>query len=227
MIFFELWPSVIAGLTVSVLHAAIPTHWLPFVLAGRSQSWSYKKTISILLIAGLGHVLTTTLIGAAVVWFGVTLNSNFESILIYLSAFSVFCFGLYNIIQYKRGYQHSHCDHVHHHNHDHTRFAKDGWAILSLLSLLTFSPCEAFLPVYVSAWPLGWSGFLVLSVTLAVGTLSAMILFTTLMHISFKKFNDQFKFQWLENHEKLVTGLVLILLALVICLTHVLFPHQH
>src|SRR5262249_6816494 len=35
----------------------------------------------------------------------------------------------------------------------------DRTAILSLLALLTFSPCEGFLPVYVSAIRFGWGGF--------------------------------------------------------------------
>ena len=52
------------GFTVAFFHAAIPTHWLPFVMASRSQKWSWSKTQSILLISGFGHVIMTTLLGA-------------------------------------------------------------------------------------------------------------------------------------------------------------------
>jgi hypothetical protein len=55
------------------------------------------------------------------------------------------------------------------------------WAAISgLLVMLTFSPCEAFLPVYLSGVQFGWAGFFVLSGILAAGTLAGMTLFTWL-----------------------------------------------
>ena len=87
--------------------------------------------------------------------------------------------------------------------------AKDGWAILSLLSLLTFSPCESFLPVYLSAVGYGWQGFVILSLTLAIGTLVTMVGFTW---ISMKTIT-KIKLDWLEDHEHLITGIGLIALA--------------
>ena len=32
------------GFTVAFFHAAIPTHWLPFVLVSRARGWSRGKT---------------------------------------------------------------------------------------------------------------------------------------------------------------------------------------
>jgi nickel/cobalt transporter (NicO) family protein len=43
------------GFTVAFFHAAIPTHWLPFVAAGRAQRWSYSKTLLITALAGTGR----------------------------------------------------------------------------------------------------------------------------------------------------------------------------
>lgn len=205
-------PFMITGMTVSLLHAALPTHWLPFVLAAKTQKWAYRKLITILLIAGLGHILTTTVLGAAVVWFSMKLNENFEHAFTIVAAASIFFFGVYYIVQFFQGKRHSHCHHNHPHEHDYTISARDGWAILSLLSLLTFSPCESFLPVYVSAWHTGWIGFFVLSGVLAVGTLTAMIVFTSLAYFGLQKV----RFQFLENFEKLIIGTVLIILSLVV-----------
>jgi len=223
MIQLELIPVLITGLTVAVLHASLPTHWLPFVLASRSQKWSYKKTFSILLIAGSGHVFTTTLIGAAVIWFGITFHGWLEQWLVSVAALSVALAGFYNIVQHFRGYHHSHCDHSHPHHHDYKKAAKDGWAILSLLSLLTFSPCESFLPIYVSAWPLGWPGFLWLSAILAAGTLIAMTVFMTIVFYG----TQQLKLKWLEDYEKLIIGIILVSLSVMIYLTEIIFPHHH
>lgn len=217
----HLIPFIITGLTVSLLHAALPTHWLPFVLAAKTQKWPYKKVLAILMIAGTGHILTTTVIGAGVVWFSMKINENFERLFMLAASLSIFLFGLYYIVQFFRGQRHSHCHHHHPHEHDYAKNAKDGWAILSLLSLLTFSPCESFLPVYVSAWQTGWIGFFILSGVLALGTLTAMIIFTSLAYFGLK----QIRFQFLENFEKLIIGAILIMLSLVVYIME--SGHQH
>lgn len=208
----SLLPFILTGLTVSILHASIPTHWLPFVLAGRAQKWSYKRTLSVLFVAGMGHVLTTSLIGAGVVWFGLHLHERFEHSLVIVASLIVFSFGLYNVVQYFRGYRHSHCDHHHPHEHDYSKNAKDGWAILSLLLLLTLSPCHAFIPIYISAWSTGWTGFYILTLTLGLGTLLSMMVFTTLAYLGMR----QLRLQWLEEHEKLIAGVLLILLSFLV-----------
>lgn len=221
MILNELWPFLLTGLTVSILHAALPTHWLPFVLAGRTQKWSYQRTVSILLIAGSGHILTTSAIGAAVVWFGLQMNENFQQVMTIVASLSVLGFGIYNLYQHFHGIKHSHCDHTQPHHHDYQVNSKDGWAVLSLLSLLTFSPCESFLPIYVSAWKTGWIGFAALTAVLSLGTMLAMFSFMSMFYFSLK----QFKMTWLEDNEKLMMGSILILLSIVIYFLEV--SHNH
>lgn len=221
MISNQLWPFLLTGLTVSILHAALPTHWLPFVLAGRTQKWSYARTVSILLIAGSGHILTTSLIGAAVVWMGLQMNENFQQTMTLVAAGSVLSFGIYNLWQHFHGIKHSHCSHSEPHHHDYQINSKDGWAILSLLSLLTFSPCESFLPIYVSAWQTGWVGFGLLTVVLGVGTMVAMLFFMSVFYFGMK----QIKMTWLEDNEKLMMGLILICLSFVIYFSEL--SHQH
>ena len=102
--------------------------------------------------------------------------------------------------------------HEHHHHEDLQKTSKDGWAILSLLSLLTFSPCESFLPVYLSAVGYGWVGFVLLSTVLACGTLITMLSFTWISARTIEKYN----LEWLEDHEKLITGIGLIALAVLV-----------
>ena len=42
------------GFTVAFFHAAIPTHWLPFVLVARARQWSRTKTLLVTVFAGFG-----------------------------------------------------------------------------------------------------------------------------------------------------------------------------
>ncbi|MFZ3229272.1 MAG: sulfite exporter TauE/SafE family protein [Pseudobdellovibrio sp.] len=222
MNFNSLFPILITGLMIAVLHAAIPTHWLPFVIASRAQKWSWPKTQSILLIAGLGHVIMTTLIGALIFVLGLSFFQKYQSYFLIIASGSVGIFGLVQIIQHFRGHRHSHCDHTHQHHHfdEHNKIAQDGWAILSLLSLLTFSPCESFLPVYLSAVHHGWQGFLFLSLILALGTLLSMLILTW---VSLKGLS-RFEMNWIEDNEKLVTGIGLVILSVLVFFIE---NHQH
>lgn len=121
-------------------------------------------------------------------------------------------------------HDHKHHDHDGHHHHgkelivepDHvdipTHKVSDRAAIVSLLALLTFSPCEGFLPIYVSAVRLGWMGFALSSLVLAVATTAGMLIFTALTMSGLHRIN----LKAIEKYESGILGLVLCLLALVI-----------
>ena len=55
---------------MAFFHAAIPTHWLPFVLVSRARGWSRGRTLVVAAFAGLGHVALTSLLGLGIAWFG-------------------------------------------------------------------------------------------------------------------------------------------------------------
>ncbi len=174
------------GFAVAFLHAAIPTHWLPFVLTARGQGWSAAKTLWVTAFAGLGHVLFTTVLGVLIVWLGLELSQKIGAAFPYVAGGALIAFGLFYLVRFARGGGHGHAHgHEHEHGHEHADEKarapmSDGAAILSLFTLLTFSPCEGFLPVYLSGISYGWLGFALLSVVLAGATLAGMVLFTWL-----------------------------------------------
>jgi nickel/cobalt exporter len=88
----------------------------------------------------------------------------------------------------------------------------DGAAILSLLTLLTFSPCEGFLPVYLSGITYGWLGFALLSAVLAVATLAGMVLFTWLSLLGLQRI----RLGALERFEGAILGGLLCVLGVAI-----------
>ena len=63
-----------AGLATAFLHAALPTHWLPFVLVGRAQRWSLAQVMSAVVTAGLAHIVTTAVVGSLIVAAGLALD---------------------------------------------------------------------------------------------------------------------------------------------------------
>jgi hypothetical protein len=93
----------------------------------------------------------------------------------------------------------------------------DWVAIGSLFVLLTFSPCEGFLPVYLTGIKYGWFGFFVLSAILAGATLAGMMLFTWLTLTGLEKLNLKF----FERYETGILGGLLCLLGILV----IVFEH--
>lgn len=219
----------LTGFTVAFLHAAIPTHWLPFVLTARVQKWNRAKTLFVTALAGSGHVLFTAILGFLVAWFGIALNDKIGGWFPWIAGNALLLFGLYYVLQQLRGkghghshslhshdgHDHSHDEHEHHHHDEELAVPprKSDWgAIASLLALLTFSPCEGFLPVYVSGVRYGWSGFFVLTVILSVATVAGMVIFTWLTLAGMEKL----KLRILEKYESGIMGALLCLLGVLV-----------
>lgn len=330
----------VTGFTIAFLHAAIPTHWLPFVLAGRVQKWSRGKTLLVTAVCGSGHVLFTAALGVLVAWLGIAVSERAGAWFPRIAGGALLLFGLFYVYRQfsGRGHGHSHLfgghghehedaashehgphggplvdtghgnielsvfetgvsprfrlyftdesgrespppapsrialstrrpdgtrqefsfqtvpdylesledipepheftvtvelrhgGHSHQHtiefveHHDHGAHghtpvveappptaAKSDWAaMVSLFAMLTFSPCEGFIPVYVSGVRYGWSGFALLTVILSVATIAGMVTFTWLTLVGLEKL----KLRWLERYESGVMGGLLCLLGL-------------
>lgn len=230
------------GFTVAFMHAVIPTHWLPFVLVARARNWSRAKTLAVTSLAGLGHVALTSLLGLLIAWFGFQLEEKVEWFSWFagglLIAFAVFY--LWRQVS-GRGILHHHPPGSHHHADEHCGHesgpshwqeemkdsslvsvrAGDWAAISGLFVMLTLSPCEVFLPVYLSGVQFGWKGFVVLSVILAVATLAGMTLFTWLALIGF----ERFRLKTFERYEAgLLATLFLVLGVIIMVIEH---GHEH
>src|SRR4051812_15671609 len=217
------------GFGVAFFHAAIPTHWLPFVLTARVQHWNRGKTILVTVLAGTGHVLATAVLGLCITWFGTTVSDSIGDWFPRVAGGALLLFGLYYVMRQLRGHGHVHFpyphehlhetensghEHEHEHEHGHEHAARgrtsDRAAIVSLLAFLTFSPCEGFLPFYVSGIRYGWTGFAILTVILSVATVLGMVLFTSLTLIGL----GRIKLAVLEKYESLVMGLLLCMVGL-------------
>jgi ABC-type nickel/cobalt efflux system permease component RcnA len=221
------------GFTVAFFHAAIPTHWLPFVLVARARNWGRAKTLAVTVCAGLGHVGLTSLLGLAIAWFGFQLEEQVE----WFSRLAGFLLlgiaGFYFWRQWKgTGICHHHPPGGLHHANEHCGEEREQshwqeelkgsplvstdageWAAISgLFIMLTLSPCELFLPVYLSGVQFGWKGFIVLSIILAVATLASMLIFTWLALIGF----DRIRLQRFERYEAGLLGSLFAVLAIVI-----------
>ena len=233
----------LTGFGVAFFHAAIPTHWLPFVLTSRVQGWNASKTIAVCALAGTGHVIVTAALGLAITLFGSVLSESIGAWFPRIAGGALLLFGLYYLVRQVIGkghvhfhyphehlYEHSH-EHHHHDDHEHDHHHDDGHvhdhhhdkscqahptsdraAILSLLAFLTFSPCEGFVPFYVSGIRYGWGGFAVLTAVLSIATVAGMVLFTSLTLAGLSKL----KLGVLEKYESVLMGILLCVVGILI-----------
>lgn len=213
----------ISGFGIAFFHAAIPTHWLPFVLAARVQQWKAGKTILITTAAGSGHVAVTAALGLLITWLGKKVSEDIGHWFAPVAGGLLLVLGVYYLTRQFRGkghihfgYPHEHLHEEHHHHHPHEpvppRRVSDRAAIVSLLAFLTFSPCEAFLPIYVSGIRYGWTGFALLTAILSVGTVAGMILFTSLAMAGLEKV----RLGALEKHESVLIGILFCVVGILV-----------
>jgi nickel/cobalt transporter (NicO) family protein len=238
----------VTGFTVAFFHAAIPTHWLPFVAAGRAQGWNHAKTLAVTALAGTGHVLATAVLGLLLTIFGVALSARVGAWFPRLAGGLLIALGLLFIWRQFSGAGHSHthlfarhrdghhpdghqehetkdidyeqehedeCEGATTHSHPQGIPASrrsDATTIASLFALLTFSPCEGFLPIYVSGIRFGWNGFALLTAILSVATVLGMIFFTWLTLTGIRVL----RLKWLEQYESAVMGSLLLLVGLLV-----------
>lgn len=194
----------VTAFAVAFLHAALPTHWLPFVLVGRAQKWSTGRTLGVTLLAGLGHVGLTIALGLALVLAGMALQPSLGGLFHLIVGGLMIAVGVFYIMRGR-------------HNHalpeaSRRVYASDRAAVAALVTLLTLSPCEAFLPYYLAGMEHGWVAFLVLSGVLMAATAAGMLIFTSLSLAGFKRLG----LQWVERYEETILGVALVLVGLAV-----------
>ena len=192
------------GFVVAFLHAALPTHWLPFVLVGRAQKWSTGRTLGVTLLAGLGHVALTILLGLVLVLAGLALQPSLGSVFHWIVGGLMVAVGVFYVVRSRRAHALPEAGRK--------TYGSDRAAIAALVTLLTLSPCEAFLPYYLAGMEHGWQAFLLLSLVLMVATAAGMLIFTSLSLAGFKRLG----LQWVERYEQTILGAALILVGLAV-----------
>ncbi len=202
------------GLVAAFLHAAIPTHWLPFVLVGRAQRWSLPRTLGAVVTAGLAHIATTAVAGGLIVAAGLALDQWIRGVLPWISAALLFAFGTFYLARAVI-----------------RRPALAGGppmdmpeptvsnaaALFGLVAMMAISPGEVLLPIYLSSAEEGLPVLIALTGVFAVGTIVGMAVFTTLARAG----ASMLKLERWARYEGAILGAALILLGLLMAL------HQH
>lgn len=203
--------AAVSAFTVSLLHTAIPSHWLCFVAVGKAQGWGRRQIMTIAALAGSVHVAVTVAIGLAVKALAGGLPEDLD--LEHLSAFVLMGLGATYLVL--------HFLHVGHRHEDEPGRGPlpNAVAIGALMVSITLSPCSAAIPVLVAAATEGWGGAFLVGAVLLVTTVGMMLLLIGLTLLGI----DRLQFKAFDRYEKLILGLVLGALGAAI----LAIPHGH
>lgn len=197
---------------LSLVHASIPSHWLPLVAISKTENWNQKETLFITALTGFSHTLSTVVIGIIVGLVGYKLSESYHYIVHYIAPIILISLGLiYFLLEYRHSLIKSERHHHHIHVEDIIKKKKNNRAIvLTLITAMFFSPCLEIEVYYFTASRLGWVGIGIVSVVYFFVTVFGMMF---LVHFASKGVK---KLQWhfLEHHDKLISGIVLVLVGL-------------
>lgn len=157
-----LFALAVTAITISFFHTASgPDHYLPFIVLSRSRKWSMPKTIFLTIICGLGHVLSSVLLGLVGLFLGWQLNkvSWFQDVRGNVSSWALLLFGaiylLYGLRQAYLNKPHKHFDvmgedvYVYEHRHGDVVMPQSRVKItpLVLFAIFVMGPSEPLIPL--------------------------------------------------------------------------------
>lgn len=225
----ELEILLVTAASIGFIHTIIgPDHYIPFIMLAKASKWSRSKTILITVISGMGHVLSSVVIGLVGIAFGIALSklNMFESFRGNIAGYMLIAFGLiytlYGIRKAIRDKPHSHSHihydgnlHAHDHSHDthehfHTHEEKDTSKIKfwTIFAIFVFGPCEPLIPIIM--YPAAKSsilGMILVTVVFGIVTIGTML---TIVMLSLKGIN-MLPFGKLEKYMDAIAGVVILI----------------
>lgn len=192
------------SLALSLLHAAIPNHWLPIVAIGKKAGWSAAKASRITLLAGGAHALSTVLIGLMVSVAGWQLSSLAQTFM--ELAAPVMLIGLGIVFIWRHYY------HRHFHLHGVIKEqVPEHQLIAALATAMFFSPCLEISAFFLMAGTHGAWAVFNLSLLYTITTVGGMVLWVQLVWHGLKLAN----WHTLEHYAGIISGVVLVLAGII------------
>ena len=170
MISREIWLLAGTAASIGLAHTVIgPDHYLPFIVISRARRWTLRKTLFVSFLAGLGHILSSVVLGFLGIALGIAVAKleGVESARGALAAWLLVGFGFaYFIWGLRRAWKNKPHSHPHAHFHDHSEVhghvhthadpdhihlhgeeRKVNITPWVLFAIFVFGPCEPLIPL--------------------------------------------------------------------------------
>ena len=217
----------VAGV-VAIFHSLLPDHWVPLAVVARTQRWSLFHVGRMALLAALGHVITSLILGGLIALIGLQFQHEIETqqghivgIVLVLTGIIFLIWGL--VGHGPHGHHHGE-GHVHDHglgemqddSHEHKYSFRKEQPLVKRLAAITVpfgvaaSPDLTILPVTLAASALGRVAVVGVLSVFAVFTIATFIALTVIATMA----GYQIKGDWLEENANTITSLVLIAIGI-------------
>lgn len=218
----NLFPFLFLALSIGFVHTLLgPDHYLPFIVLSKARNWSLKRTLWITFGCGVGHVLSSVVLGFLGIGFGWAVGElvAIEGIRGNVAGWLLLSFGvIYFVWGIKQGvlgkshvHNHHHLKDSHTHDHSHTPehlhshspesgVATTPWV---LFLIFVFGPCEPLIPVLMyPAVQKDVSTLLGVVVAFGLVTILTMMGIVTLAYRGL----DLLQLKWLEQWTHALAG---------------------
>ena len=146
-----------------------PDHYVPFIALSKARGWRASRTALITLLCGLGHILSSVVLGLAGIALGAAVFSleaiesfrgSVAAWFLIIFGFTYFVWGIHRALR-SRPHTHLHTHALEAHSHSHSHLADHthvhaaaapvaSWASLTpwvLFTVFVFGPCEPLIPI--------------------------------------------------------------------------------
>lgn len=216
----------ITAVSIGFIHTLLgPDHYLPFIVLSEARKWSVKKTMIITFFCGIGHVLSSVILGLIGIAVGISVSKlvTVESFRGNIAAWLFIAFGLVYIIislrnlYKKRRHTHSHYHiggdkHVHEHNHfeEHSHVHETDVAKTTpwiLFLIFVFGPCEPLIPIVMyPAAENNIPGAVMVSLLFSVVTIATMMSIVMAFKLGLSKIN----LKPVEKYSNVIAGAMIL-----------------
>ena len=215
------------AVSIAFLHTLLgPDHYLPFIVLSKARKWTTRKTMIITFLCGLGHVLSSIVLGLIGIAVGISVNRlvSVESFRGSIAGWLFIAFGLvYMIISVrnlvrKKTHSHKHFhmggeDHEHEHGHNggHVHVHETDPVSTTpwiLFLIFVFGPCEVLIPMLIyPAAELNAIGVALVALVFGTATIGTMMIVVLLGY----KGVSMIKFEGWEYLIHILAGFVILL----------------
>ena len=192
----EITILILTAASIGFFHTLFgPDHYLPFIVMAKARNWSMMKTISITFACGIGHVLSSVILGLIGIALGLAvaglefveaIRGDIAAYLLIAFGAAYFIWGVKKAIRNKpHTHTHLHIDgtvHLHEHKHSdehihtHEQNEKRNITPWILFTIFIFGPCEPLIPILMyPASEINIPGMILVTAVFGLVTIATMI----------------------------------------------------
>lgn len=220
------------AVTIGFIHTLVgPDHYIPFIVMGEARRWTIRRTMIITFLCGLGHVLSSVIVGFIGIGAGISLSKLefFESFRGNIAAWLLIAFGLvYMLISLRSLYRKKRHAHIHHHTdgtdheHEHAHFSghshihlkdKKNMTPWILFLIFVLGPCEPLIPIVMyPAAENNIHGVVIVSLLFSLVTIATMMSVVLAFRLGLSHLN----LRPLERYVNVIAGATILVSGLAI-----------